>query len=203
MTLPGRLQRDFALKGLWFAAIAAAFAVLLGLLVVQTVRLEGLKIWPLEVEGWKPTAERLRLDLDHVLTAQRHAELEQLRVNAAAEKTYSAIANRIDEHAETDLARQLGAANRYIAAHRVRSEAAAGAFGRTGAATGDRGAEDPGTAGRTAQLDDPGAADRVAGAGDLVVVSAEDVRICTVNTIKAEAGHTLATALASASARAQ
>lgn len=36
-----------------------ALAIMAALLAVQTVRIEGLKLWPITVEGWKPKAQRL------------------------------------------------------------------------------------------------------------------------------------------------
>lgn len=36
-----------------------ALAIMAVLLAVQTARVEGLSIWPVKVEGWKPKAERL------------------------------------------------------------------------------------------------------------------------------------------------
>lgn len=199
MKLPGQLQAEFTLKGLWLAAIAAAMLIVIAIAAVQTARIEGFKVWPVSVEGWKPKAQRLDRDLTAVLRAQRAAEQAQRSVNAAAEQTYSTIAERIDDHAKDDLPRQLGAADRFIAAHRVRSEAAGGALGRAGAAAGDYHAQSAQGAGGAAELDDAGAAGLAAHADDLVAVPAEDVRICTVNTVKAEAGHALATQLEAAS----
>jgi hypothetical protein len=46
------LPATVTLKGIWAAMIALAFGVLLVLLGVQTVRLEGFKLWPLHSKGW-------------------------------------------------------------------------------------------------------------------------------------------------------
>lgn len=45
------IPASITLKGLWAAIIAAAFVLLLVLLAVQTVRIEGLKLWPLSYKG--------------------------------------------------------------------------------------------------------------------------------------------------------
>lgn len=52
------IPASVTLKGIYAALIALALAVLLALLAVQTIRIEGLKIWPLEIEGLKAKVER-------------------------------------------------------------------------------------------------------------------------------------------------
>ena len=57
------------------AIIAAALAGLLFIgFATQTIRIEGLRIWPLSIEGFKSENVRIRLDLDAIKTAQEMAE---------------------------------------------------------------------------------------------------------------------------------
>lgn len=165
-----------------------ALAILAALLAVQTVRLEGLSVWPLKFEGWKPRAERLARDLDHVKAAQVVALERALAEKHKAETKYLKLANRIQEDAQNDRAVALGDAERYIAANRVRCEAAGRTAGQSVTATADHSAGHPQGAGSVPELD-----------GGLVAVPAEDVRICSVNTVKAQAGHELAVGLETAS----
>lgn len=198
-----RLSARYTLKGIWLAAIVAAGLFLLGVAVVQTARLEGFKLWPAETEGWKPKAERLQAELDRVPAAQEEARARAVAAKAATENTYRAIAQEIDDHAEDESRRELAAADCYVAAHRLRPEADPDRGGRAAAGTGDRSSGDGQATGRTAQLDDAGGADSLdvgAGALDgLVAVSAQDVRICTINTLQAEAGQRWALGLEAAS----
>ena len=74
------------LKGIWAALIALAFAIVLALLAVQTARIEGFKIWPLSIEGWKPKAERMERERDgcevrHTVT---RGSLDKLQARLAA-----------------------------------------------------------------------------------------------------------------------
>lgn len=47
------LPATITLRGIWAALIALAFAIVLALLAVQTVRIEGFKIWPISMKGYK------------------------------------------------------------------------------------------------------------------------------------------------------
>jgi hypothetical protein len=152
-----------------------AIAILLALLAVQTVRLEGFKLWPLSVEGWKPKAERLQRDLDNVAKAQVTARERLVAAKLKAEADYRNLAERIDDEAEEVRAGALDDAERFIAANRVRCQAA----GR-------------GSSGAVAAADnrDTGDSQAVPGAAELdgtVAVPAADIRACTVNTLQAEA----------------
>lgn len=162
-----------------------AIAILAALLAVQTVRLEGFKLWPLAIEGARPTAARLALDLQNVRQAQGIALERAQAAKLKAETDYRTLAERIDTHAEQQEGAAMAAADRYIAANRVRCEAAGGSRGRPAAAPGDHRAGRGEAPGQTPELD---AGRGVAGdAGGLVLVAPEDVRICTANTLQAEA----------------
>lgn len=56
MRLPGWTRTKIALKGAWWAAIAAVFLTLVAIAGVQTARLEGFRVWPISVTGWIETA---------------------------------------------------------------------------------------------------------------------------------------------------
>lgn len=204
MKIPQQLAAEYTFSGLRIAVLAAIVALTMvaafGVAAVQTVRVDGIKILFVEREGWKPRAERLQAELDRVPEQQAEARRKAEAAKAAQEQTYSDIAKEVDENAEDELARQLAAADRYVAAHRVRAQAAADRGGRSAPAAGGDRAGDGEEAGRAAELDDARGIDRASGADrDLVVVAAEDVRICTVNTIQAEAARDWALQLEAAS----
>lgn len=200
--MPGWTQTEMALKAGWLALVGALFLAIGVFGAVQTVRLEGLKVWPLSVEGWKPKAERLQAQIDAMLLAQLLAAEEAEAARLAQEATYRDIAKGIDDNAQADLDGSLRAADRFIAAGGMRAEGDRSAPCRAGTAAGDHRAEDPAGPRRAPQLDaatspQPDAQPQPEG---LVLVSPADVRICTVNTVIAEAGHQLATQLQEASA---
>lgn len=149
-----------------------AIAILLALLAVQTVRLEGFKLWPISVEGWKPKAERLERDIEAVKQAQKIAAEKARAARIAKEQEYRDHAERIDREHEAELESARARTERYIAANRVRNEAIDRAAGGPGAGPDSGGAE--GGDGRSE-------------APVMVAVSDEDIRICTSNTLRLEA----------------
>lgn len=194
--MPPRLTEFAARIGLTGLAIA----VLLVLLAVQTVRLEGFKVWPLSLQGWKPRAEAAEKTIADIAAAQVLAGDKAKAARIAQEDRYRGIAGRIDDNAQADIGNEMDGAERFIAAGGVRPEGNRGLGGRIGTACPSDGARPAETAGRPAELDDTeaGAAAPVIGDG-LVLVLAEDVRICTTNTIKAEAGRAFALEIEAAS----
>lgn len=212
MTLPAWTSARIALKGIWLAFIGALFAALALALAIQTARLEGFHIWPVSMTGWIKTAEDRQATIDDFTREQALAKARAAAARQSQEQTYREIAERIDEHAQDDLGRALDAADRFIAAGGLRSAAAGSAGCRAGTAGAYHPAEDSGRAGRATQLDADiaGVLDRIeaaqaggAATGEgFVTVTAADVRICTRNTVKAEAGHALATQLQAASTKA-
>lgn len=91
----------------------------------------------------------------------------QKAVNAAKETEYQEKARDADQKHRAELSQAMDAAERHIAAHRVRQGGCGGATGNAGSA---------------AQGDGPAGADRSGADAELVAVTADDVRICTVNT---------------------
>lgn len=190
MRLPGSLQAEYALRGVWAALIGGLVLVLAGFAGLQTARLEGFKVWPIEIEGAKPRAERLTARIDAMKSAQTQAQRLAKQERVDNEEEYRGIAERVDREAKVDLTVEMDAADRYIAANRVWQWPEGIECGDTRTAAGsDRARYTEGT-GPAAELDGPEAGFR-AGArrNGLVVVSEEDIRICTANTIKAEAAH--------------
>ena len=197
--MPGWAQTEMALKAGWFALIGALVLAIAAFGAVQTIRLEGLKVWPLSIEGWKPKAERLQRLIDDIDEAQRLAAEVAREQREAKESQYRDIAERIEDNAQADLDGSLRAADDFIAAGGMRAEAGRSAPCRAGTAAGDHRAEDPAGTRRATQLDAATSAQPDPQPEGLVLISPADVRICTVNTVKAEAGHQLATQLQEAS----
>ena len=208
--MPPWTAAKVALKAGWLLFIGAIVVGALALAAIQTVRLEGLHIWPLSIDGWKKTAEGRQQQIDDFLHAQKAAENDAQDQNRKTEDRYRAIAKRIEDDAQTELDRALRDADRFIAAGGLRREGAGNPPCPAIAAGQDHRAADTAGTRRTAQLDDaghrPGAGLAIDAEaiplGHYVTISAEDIRICTRNTIKAEAGAQLAGQLQAASANA-
>lgn len=178
-------QAQVALKGIWVAVIAALFISAICFGVVQTVRLEGLKIWPFEITGWRPLAIDRGKTIASFAKAQNDALALALAAKAKAEADYRTLAERIDHEADQARPDALADAERYIAGNRVqRCPADRGAAGPAPASGQDHGARNGDAAGATALVD---AADP-----DLVAVTPDDIRICTANTLQAEAARSWA-----------
>ncbi len=148
-----------------------ATAILVALLAVQTIRLEGFKVWPINIEGARPKAERLQHTIDEIAAAQKQAAEAARRAKERAEADYRELAERIDNDAERARVGQMDAAERFIAANSVRCPAYRGDGGGTVAPAGDSGSQGGDGPGRTAEL-----------ATGLVAVPEEDIRVCTRNT---------------------
>lgn len=100
--MPPWTTARYALKGAWLALIALAFAVVLALLAIQTVRIEGFKVWPLRVQGYRAENAELKgkvqscakrlgasndsIDLLQQVIANRNAEIEARAAEYAAAK---------------------------------------------------------------------------------------------------------------------
>lgn len=171
------------IRSIWAAVVAAAFLLVVIFAAVQTARIEGFKVWPISVKGYKAEIKDLKDWIDTLVKAQKEAGAAQEAVNAKAEETYTEIAEDIDHEADKARGAQLNAAERYIDAHRVRCPAVGGTPGKASGSASSDGPRDGQEAGKAPKLDAP---DSVL-AGDYVTVLAEDVRICTVNTLQAEA----------------
>lgn len=197
--MPSSTSAQLVIKGVWLAVAGLTFLAILALLVLQTVRLEGFKVWPFVLEGWKPQALRLA---DEIILIRREQGLAGEVATARRlekQEQYRGIAERIDDNAQDEIAEAGAAAERFISDGGVRVQTARCPRSRAGAGTEDRDAGNPQGAGQATELDaaqDSGAFGLPEG---FVIVPADDVRICTTNTIKAEAGRALAIELERAS----
>ena len=177
------LAPSYTIKGIWAATIPSLFLIVTTFAFVQTIRLEGFKVWPISVEGARPKAARLEKELAAIVTAQADAATAQKEIVEAAEKEYEKIAERIDEYAEQVEKDAMARAERFITAQRVRCEAPGGFASGAGAA---------------APADVPRDRETVPGPHFLdgtVAVPESDVRACTLNTIQANAAREAALAL--------
>jgi hypothetical protein len=167
-------------------------------LAIQTARLEGFKVWPLSMTGWIEIAGARQTTIEDMIAAQERAADQARAARVQHEKTYREIAERIDENATDQLEAALAAADRFVAAGGMRAEAGRNTRCATRTGAEDNAAENSAAAGRTPQLDarnagQPAGLEGAAGTAEsLVLVPAADIRLCTINTIKAEAGRDLA-----------
>lgn len=168
MTIPPRLAA-FASR---ISLTGLAIAILVALLAVQTVRLEGFKLWPLSIEGWKPKAERYERTINELDEKMKAARDDWEAAILKREQAYRDLAQRTDDNAEQALSDAMDAAERHIAANRVRCE------GNRGGVSGPTANPEGGSA---------GGSNRPGGASELVAVTENDVRVCTANTIRLEA----------------
>lgn len=176
-----RLAAAWASAALRFALLAIVVAILFN--TYADFRISGPLGIGFHFEGWKPRAQREAREKGALVAAQAKAAAAQKAVLAKAEQDYRDLAERTDN--ETDLATQvaLGAADRFIAANRVRCPADRGSPGAAVAAAESGSATGSDRSGGGAELD--GAAG--AASTDLVAVTAEDIRICTRNTARLKA----------------
>lgn len=135
------------------------------LAVTFKVQIEGLRIWPIHIVGWRDENATLKLDLDTIKSAQAVAAERAAAAKAEAERQFRDAAERAEhEHSiELDRARSLTSA--YIARNRVRSKAPDRPPSGTGEASQGDGATVPSDASDTA----------------FVVVSERDVEIAGDN----------------------
>lgn len=155
-----------ALYGTAVVALSAA-------LIVQTVRLEGFKVWPFSIEGANPRAERLQRTIDNIEQAQQAAAEKARLARLEQERKYRELANAADQREAEIREDAMDDAERYIAANRVRPQGDRSTPGVTGTSAEGRSPEGDHGPGAETELDD-----------GLVAVTAEDVRICTRNTAR-------------------
>lgn len=158
-------------KGIWAALIAFAFAILFALLVVQTVRLEGFKIWPVSIEGCIARSERLRADLDKVKASQKEASRKQAEVIAKKQAEYDQLAKKAQTNEQKihDLSRALTDSYASNAAHRLRPEALGGSPGGS----------------RVASEDNNSGVSETVPEDALVAISIADLHTCSDNSVYA------------------
>lgn len=189
MKLPGQLTAEYTIKGFMLLIVALVVIASLAFGAFQLTRVEGFRFLFWSQEGWKPRAERLQADLDRVVRAQQLAQAAQVAANKATEKRYADVAERIDNETVQHLENELAAAERYIATHGVRPQAPCRASSEAGSPAADYRPGVSKETGPTAFVDEPQA-----------FVKAEDIRICTRNTIQAEAARDWALQLEASSA---
>lgn len=176
--MPPWTAAKVAVKGIWVALVGAVVAASLIFGAVQTVRLEGFKIWPFEITGWKQRALDAENSLEQLPAAmERNRAAQQAVIDAEAERTRD-ISERGDNEQARDQAIARSDTDRFVADNRVRACPAGGDGGRT----------------------DPGAADldpRVPEALPTgVVVGEADVRACADLYVYAVSAHNYAMRLA-------
>ena len=88
-------QAQLAIKGAWAAAIAALFLLVLAGLAVQTVRLEGLKVWPISITGWIQTAKAREGERDAERTAHAKTKADYRDAQVEAERQETARIERV------------------------------------------------------------------------------------------------------------
>lgn len=171
--LQARAASIFA--GLTFRLVLLGIIALLLVNTYVSVRIPLPLLPDIHFEGWKPKAQRLQGVIDDFDQAQADALAKALAAKAEAEREYRDLAERIDNDAEKARAGILDATERFIAANRV-CPPDRGSTGGTPAPAPDRSPGDGQGPGQAPELD-----------GTLVAVKPDDVRICTVNTLQAEA----------------
>jgi hypothetical protein len=167
-----------SIKAAKMAITLAVIGTLLVLLAIQTVRLEGLSVWPVKIEGWKARANRFEAALDLVAEAQITARAAQQAAMDAEQARYDELAERTDANARLAQVEAMDAANRYIERNRVRPPS--GSVASTGSAA--------------PQGDGAGVPENLP-AHPFVAVSDADVRACTVAATYAVEAHNWAAAL--------
>lgn len=166
--------REWVLANALLIALAAAALATTGF-VVQTIRIEGLRVdLPLlpafGPKGFKAEIADLETQLD-LMRAQRDAAA---RIKLQTEAANARATEKANTDVETNLQSQRDRADRFIAAGGVRPCPA-----RTTVPAEDRGAGVDAAAGALPVVD--------VVRPDVVTVLPEDVRICTENTVKARA----------------
>lgn len=166
------MPTSLTLKGIWLAIVAIAFAVLLILLAVQTVRLEGFKIWPLSYEGALPKIKRYETAFAEIERKTVETTAKWKQAIEAKEQDYRNKAQEADDNAEEALSGAMAAAERHIANNRVQCPA------NRGGVNGPAASASGGSAGGG---DGPGRD------AELVAVTPDDIRICTTNSVRLQA----------------
>lgn len=136
--------------------------------------------------GYNARDERADREMSEMLAsvadAQERARAAQQAAMDREQARYDELAERTDREYQASQVEAMSAADRYIAANRVRPPSGSVASDTSAAPQGDGASGDSG----------PGSPALV----DAVAVSAEDVRICTVNTSRLIAAHLWAVGLA-------
>lgn len=131
---------------------------------VQTVRIEGLRIWPLKIEGYAAANARLTAEKAAYIAAQREAEAKAIAAKLAQEAKDEQRRKTADEHLKQDLADDRRRTDDY--ARRMRYQAPRSAPSGTDLPSG---------------TEAPQVADRSSDVAELVGITRTDLEICTVN----------------------
>lgn len=165
------------------ALIVAGVAALLFIgFATQTIRIEGLRLWPISVVGFKEENRTLRLDLDTIKRMQERARADQEAAMLRKEAEYREKAERIDDEYQTRLADANARALAY--SKRMRVKAPSRVASGTSAAPEGGSPSRPDRPGEDAEL------------GDYIAVSQEDFNILNENTQRLKAAHEWAIGLA-------
>ncbi|MGX7895448.1 hypothetical protein [Tsuneonella sp. HG222] len=157
-----------------FIAASILAALLFVGFATQTIRIEGLSVWPFKIVGFKEEIRTIRLDLDSIKRAQETAALKAKQAKAEAEAEYRKKAEITDAKYKAELADARSRAARYADANRVRRQANGGSPGGPAAPGGS---------------DAPEGADGRSEDAELVAVSREDFDILNENTIRLQQAH--------------
>lgn len=194
------LSANYTIRGIKLALAGGVFLLLAAGNVAQLIDRHGFKFWFVEIEGVHDRADRLEAEIKGIELAQGQAGQMAKDQREANEDEYRDIAADVDRNAGTALDRGFASADRYIRANRVWQWPEGVPCSNAGTAAGGDGTGNPQGAGQTSELDGSRTGRGSGARGDgMVVVSAEDVRICTENTVKAEAARDYVTKVERAS----
>ena len=203
MTLPD-LSANYTIRGIKLAIAGGVFLLLAAGNVVQLVDRHGFKFWFVEIEGAHDKIDRLEAEIEGMNIAQEQSGQLAKKQREANEAEYRDIAADVDRNAGTALDRGFASADRYIRANRVWQWPEGVPCSNPGTAAGGDGAGNSQGAGQATELDGSRTGRGSGARGDgMVVVRAEDVRICTENTVKAEAARDYVTKVEAASRKSQ
>jgi hypothetical protein len=137
-----------------------------GLATVFKVQIEGFKLWPIHVVGWREENKTLRLDLDTIKNGQALAKAKAAKARRETEAKYRDIAERNERAHKIELEKARAATDSFVARNRLRIKAAQGV---------SSGAPAP------AEGDGAGLSGHPADTAELVAVPESDVRIAAEN----------------------
>lgn len=138
------------------------------LAVTFKVQIEGLRIWPIHIVGWRDENGALKLDLDKIKNAQAVAAERAAAAKAAEEELSRQNAERTDHELETLRAAARAATDRY----RMRTKAPSRPSGHSTAPSEDLG---------------PQGAERAS--EDAIMVGRGDLDILVENTVRLKAAY--------------
>lgn len=145
-----------------------AVALCAGLLWVRGSRYEAQR------DTARAQVAELQATLEQVKVAEKRATDAALAAKAKAERDYKTLAETTDAEEQKARDTAMADAERYIADHRVRPQAAGGASRPASPAPEDHGSTGSDSAGPAPIV-------------DAVAVTPDDIRICTTNTTRLEA----------------